>query len=163
MMEAVPVVAHVLEHPFGRDSQLGHGLIVVFLPRLVDLGPAAAVGPARAAPWAPTGGLPPTHWPQRRGQPRRGPKVTNWCAVLDFAKNSHHPKDPLLYKKTADRPLGPLMVGINHQPRWAGGWACTSHPGVLGSIYKREEGKTGRHPVLKYLVPHGSHLFSPSL
>jgi hypothetical protein len=31
------------------------------------------------------------------------------------------------------------------------------HPGVLGSIPKREElGKTGRHPVLKYRVPHGS-------
>ena len=39
----------------------------------------------------------------------------------------------------------------------AGGWACTSHPGVLGSIPKREEpGKTGRHPMLKYRVPHGS-------
>jgi hypothetical protein len=38
---------------------------------------------------------------------------------------------------------------------WSGGWACTSHPGVLGSIPKREEpGKTGRHPVLKYRVPH---------
>jgi len=35
--------------------------------------------------------------------------------------------------------------------------SCTSHPGVLGSIPKREEpGKTGRHPVLKYRVPHGS-------
>jgi hypothetical protein len=50
-----------------------------------------------------------------------------------------------------------------HQPR--PGWApdplmagsCTSHLGVLGSIPKREEpGKTGRHPVLKYRVPHGS-------
>jgi hypothetical protein len=41
-----------------------------------------------------------------------------------------------------------------------GGWACTSHPGVLGSIPKREEpGNTGRHPVLKYRVPHGSHQF----
>ena len=37
--------------------------------------------------------------------------------------------------------------------------SCTSHPGVLGSIPKREEpGKTGRHPVLKYGVPHGSYL-----
>jgi hypothetical protein len=36
--------------------------------------------------------------------------------------------------------------------------SCTSQPGVLGSIPKREEpGKTGRHPVLKYRVPHGSH------
>jgi hypothetical protein len=36
--------------------------------------------------------------------------------------------------------------------------SCTIHPGVLGSIPKREEpGKTGRHPVLKYRVPHGSH------
>ena len=35
--------------------------------------------------------------------------------------------------------------------------SCTSHPGVLGSIPKREEpGKIGRHPVLKYRVPHGS-------
>jgi hypothetical protein len=38
---------------------------------------------------------------------------------------------------------------------------CTNkhtHPGVLGLIPKREElGKTGRHPVLKYRVPHGSH------
>jgi hypothetical protein len=31
-------------------------------------------------------------------------------------------------------------------PRWAGGWACTSHPGVLGSIPKpneRNQGKQG--------------------
>ena len=35
-----------------------------------------------------------------------------------------------------------------------GGWACASHPGVSGSIPKREEPwKTGRHPVLKYRVP----------
>jgi hypothetical protein len=48
--------------------------------------------------------------------------------------------------------------GWDQIPRWAGGWACTSHPGVLGSFPKREEpGKTGRHPVLKYRVPHGSH------
>ncbi len=39
--------------------------------------------------------------------------------------------------------------------------SCTSHPGVLGSIPKREEpGKTGRHPVLKYRVPHGSQINS---
>jgi hypothetical protein len=38
---------------------------------------------------------------------------------------------------------------------WVG---CPRQPGVLGSIPKREEpGKTGRHPVLKYRVPHGSH------
>jgi hypothetical protein len=37
----------------------------------------------------------------------------------------------------------------------------TSHPGVLGSIPKREEpGQTGRHPVLKYRVPHGSQVYS---
>jgi hypothetical protein len=36
--------------------------------------------------------------------------------------------------------------------------SCSSHPGILRSIPKREEpGKTGRHPVLKYRVPHGSH------
>jgi hypothetical protein len=47
--------------------------------------------------------------------------------------------------------------GWDQIPRWAGGWACTSHPGVLGSIPKREgPGKTGRHHVLKYRVPHGS-------
>ena len=46
--------------------------------------------------------------------------------------------------------------GWDQIPRWAGGWACTSHPGVLDS--KREEPeKTGRHPVLKYRVPQGSN------
>jgi len=36
-------------------------------------------------------------------------------------------------------------------PRWAGGWACTRHPGVLGSIPKREEpGKIGA-PCVKAL------------
>jgi hypothetical protein len=51
--------------------------------------------------------------------------------------------------------------GWDQIPRRAGGWACTSHPGVLGSIPKREEpGKTGRHPVLKYRVPYGSHAHS---
>jgi hypothetical protein len=48
------------------------------------------------------------------------------------------------------------MVGIRSPDGLVVG-SCTSHPGVLGSIPKREEpGKTGRHPVLKYLVPHGS-------
>jgi hypothetical protein len=50
----------------------------------------------------------------------------------------------------------PLLVGIR-SPDGLGVGSCTSHPGVLGSIPKREEpGKTGRHPVLKYRVPHGS-------
>jgi hypothetical protein len=50
----------------------------------------------------------------------------------------------------------PLMVGIRSPDGLVVG-SCTSHPGVLGSIPKREEpGKTGRHPVLKYRVPHGS-------
>jgi hypothetical protein len=49
-----------------------------------------------------------------------------------------------------------LMVGIRFPEGLVVG-SCTSHPGVLGSIPKREEpGKTGRHPVLKYRVPHGS-------
>ena len=48
------------------------------------------------------------------------------------------------------------MVGIRSPDGLVVG-SYTSHPGVLGSIPKREEpGKTGRHPVLKYLVPHGS-------
>ena len=51
----------------------------------------------------------------------------------------------------------PPMVGIRSPDGLVVG-SCTSHPGVLGSIPKREEpGKTGRYPVLKYLVPHGSH------
>ena len=49
-------------------------------------------------------------------------------------------------------------------PRWLGSdpllawWlACTSHPGVLGSIPKRNErNRKQAHPVLKYRVPHGS-------
>jgi hypothetical protein len=65
------------------------------------------------------------------------------------------------------------MVGIRSPDGLVVG-SCTSHPGVLGSIPKREEpGKTGApcikvpgssrvpqgkqaHPVLKYRVPHGS-------
>jgi hypothetical protein len=51
----------------------------------------------------------------------------------------------------------PLMVGIRSPDGLVAG-SCTSLPGVLGSIPKREEpGKTGRHPVLRYRVPHGSH------
>ncbi len=49
------------------------------------------------------------------------------------------------------------MVGIRSPDGLVVG-SCTSHPGVLGLIPKREEpGKSGRHPVLKYRVPHGSH------
>jgi len=36
-------------------------------------------------------------------------------------------------------PLTPQADGWDQIPRWAGGWACTSHLGVLGSIPKREE------------------------
>ena len=38
--------------------------------------------------------------------------------------------------------------------------SCTSHPGVLGSIPKREEPEKQAHPVLKYRVPHGSQTVS---
>jgi hypothetical protein len=49
--------------------------------------------------------------------------------------------------------------GWDQIPRWAGGWACTSHPGVLGSIPKREEpGKTGA-PCIK--VPGSSRVPPP--
>ncbi len=45
-----------------------------------------------------------------------------------------------------------IRVSAEQIPRWAGGWACTSHPGVLGSIPKREEpGKTGA-PCIKVPV-----------
>jgi hypothetical protein len=50
----------------------------------------------------------------------------------------------------------PLMVGIRSPDGMVVG-SCPRHPGGLGSIPKREDpGKTGRHPVLKYRVPHGS-------
>jgi hypothetical protein len=49
--------------------------------------------------------------------------------------------------------------GWDQIPRWAGGWACTSHPGVMGSIPKREEpGKTGA-PCIK--VPGSSRVPAP--
>jgi hypothetical protein len=49
--------------------------------------------------------------------------------------------------------------GWDQIPQWAGGWACTSHPGVLGSIPKREEpGKTGA-PCVK--VPGSSRVPAP--
>jgi hypothetical protein len=45
----------------------------------------------------------------------------------------------------------PLMVGIRSPDGLVVAWACTSNPGVLGLIPKREEpGKTGRHPVLNF-------------
>jgi len=82
------------------------------------------------------------------------------------------PKKPWVGSRSPD--------GWDQIPRWAGGWVapatlefwvrfpqgatlckstdCTRHPGILGSIPKREEpGKTGRHPELKYRVPNGSH------
>jgi hypothetical protein len=67
--------------------------------------------------------------------------------------------------KTGQHPVLFYQVPHGSQPRlgwapdpcWAGGWACTSHPGVLGLIPKREEpGKTEGLPVLIYRVPHGS-------
>jgi hypothetical protein len=55
------------------------------------------------------------------------------------------------------------MVGIRSPDGLVVG-ACTSHLGVLGSIPKREEpGKTGRNPVLKYRVPHGSHVIGTAV
>jgi hypothetical protein len=54
------------------------------------------------------------------------------------------------------RPTRRSPDGWDQIPRWAGGWACTSHPGVLGSIPKREEpGKTGA-PCIK--VPGSSRV-----
>ena len=50
-------------------------------------------------------------------------------------------------------------------PGWAGGWACTSHPGVLGSIPKQEEPVMGRlvHTGLgsSSLVAHVLHYPPP--
>ncbi len=76
-------------------------------------------------------------FPQTRGT--RGKQGANLCSSSGFLTD-------------------PTPDGWDQIPRWAGCWACTSHPGVLGSIPKREEpGKTGSHPVIKYRVPHGSH------
>jgi hypothetical protein len=73
------------------------------------------------------------------------------------------PREQLCNRYCSNKHTPPPWVGSRSPdvwdqiPRWAGGWACTSHPGVLDSIPKREEpGKTGRHPVLKYRVPDGS-------
>ena len=38
LVEAVPELAHVLEHPFCRDAQLRHGGVVVSLPCCVCIG-----------------------------------------------------------------------------------------------------------------------------
>jgi hypothetical protein len=46
--------------------------------------------------------------------------------------------------------------GWDQIPRWAGGWACTSHPGVLGSVPKREEPGKTRAPCIK--VPGSSRV-----
>ena len=48
--------------------------------------------------------------------------------------------------------------GWDQIPLWAVGWVLHQPPWSFGFDSKREEpGKTGRHPVLKYRVPHGSH------
>ena len=83
------------------------------------------------------------------------------CILLPcFAANHyslHAPfHAPLLLLLSPHTHTAPPWVGSKSPLGW---WlGCTSHPGVLGSIPKREEpGKTGRHPVLQYWVPHGSH------
>jgi hypothetical protein len=55
---------------------------------------------------------------------------------------------PVAEKFAADRLSVAVWSGGDVQPRpgwapdprWAGGWACLSHPGVLGSIPKRHAG-----------------------
>ena len=37
------------------------------------------------------------------------------------------------------------------------GWWLVLAPATLGVRKREEPGKTGRHPVFKYRVPHGSH------
>jgi hypothetical protein len=44
--------------------------------------------------------------------------------------------------------------GWDQIPRWAGGWACTSHPGVLGSIPTRGTRENRAPPCVK--VPGSS-------
>jgi hypothetical protein len=41
--------------------------------------------------------------------------------------------------------------GWDQIPRWAGGWACTSHPGVLGSIPTRGTRENRAPPCVKVL------------
>jgi hypothetical protein len=80
----------------------------------------------------------------------RGTRENRSPPCLEVPGSSRVPAPPWVGSRSPD--------GWDQIPRWAGGWFCTSHPGALGLIPKREEpGKTGRHPVLKYRVPHGSH------
>jgi len=77
----------------------------------------------------------------------RGTRENRAPPCVKVPGSSRVPAPPWVSSRSPD--------GWDQIPRWAG--ACTSHPGVLGSIPKREEpGKTGCHPVLKYRVPHGS-------
>jgi hypothetical protein len=81
-----------------------------------------------------------------------------WClglapATLEFWVRfpNEKPAPPWVGSRSPD--------GWDQIPRWAGGWACTRHPGVLGSIPKREEpGKTGA-PCVK--VPGSSRVPAP--
>jgi hypothetical protein len=78
---------------------------------------------------------------------------TSHLAVLGSIPKREEPAPPWVGSRSPDGwdqiPDG-LVVGL--APATLEFWV------TLGSIPKREEpGKTGRHPVLKYRVPHGSH------
>jgi hypothetical protein len=72
-----------------------------------------------------------------------GPSTSLWGKYRCFYSSNGAPRPGW----TPD----PMMVGIRSPDGLVVG-SCTSHPGVLGE----EPGKTGRRPVLKYRVPHGS-------
>jgi hypothetical protein len=102
-----------------------------------------------AAFWFPASGPLRTH----RSPPAI--RLANRTIVVDHVNQAHAKRSNC----SVDQPRpgwapDSLMVGIRLPDGLVVG-SCNSHPGVLGS--KREEpGKTGRHPVLKYRVPHGS-------
>jgi hypothetical protein len=80
----------------------------------------------------------------------RGTRENRRTPCVNLQGSSRVPAQPWVGSRSPD--------GWDQIPRWAGGWTCTRHPGVLVSIPKREEpGKTGQHPMLKHRVPHGFH------
>jgi hypothetical protein len=98
--------------------------------------------------------------------PQQAPKIlTRSCLITEYWSHWRQKVQSLNHRSQNGRFPGLLLsLGGLQIPRWLGSdpllawWlACTSHPGVLGSIPKRNErNRKQAHPVLKYRVPHGS-------
>ena len=101
--------------------------------------PCAKVPGSSRVPW--WLGLHQSPWSFGFDSQTRGTRENGAPPCIKVPGSSRVPAPPWVGSRSPD--------GWDQIPRWAGGWACTSHPGVLGSIPKREEpvrdGQTSPH------------------